>query len=314
MPRPEGFPGLPAGWESEWETFPASCGSLQLFSVTHHRDPWDADGRGPSALICFHGHGEHGGRYLHFPHYVKDAVNSVICPDWRGHGRSEGLRGHADKFGLMVEDGAMIIRRVDEQLRRRFGRSDIHLLAHSMGGLIALQMMLEHPTLPIRSVTISAPLLGLALEVPAVKKTAGRMLSVLWGSLQMASGLDPVKISHDPAVREAYFKDRLVHSKITPALFFGMEKAMAGVCKRGEGIHPPVQFLIPLQDQIVDPQVALDFARALRHPDKKIRTYEGYYHESFNEGGQANVNKERAFEDLVSWISNHQRKPDSATG
>lgn len=278
---------------------------IQLFAIHHHREPWDAHGRGPAALVIFHGHGEHGGRYLHVPHYLKDRVNSVYCPDWRGHGRSEGLRGHLDRFEQYTDDGALIIRRLDEQLKRRFGSSEIHLLGHSMGGLIALKMLFDHPTLPVRSATISAPWLALKEKPPTVKRLAGRVLSGLYGSIQLNSGLDASKVSHDPSVVNAYVSDRLVHSKITPRLYTEIQGAISDVLSRREGIHPPVQFIVPLADEIIDPETTLRFARELRHPDKRIKTYEGFYHESFNEGGGA-ADKARAFEDLTSWIEKHQ--------
>src|SRR5690349_9727169 len=70
---PKGFPPLPADWISEWETFPASDGALQLFGVLHHPEKWS----GPRAVVVVHGFGEHGGRYLHVPHYLRDATDAV---------------------------------------------------------------------------------------------------------------------------------------------------------------------------------------------------------------------------------------------
>lgn len=294
--QPRGFPGLPEGWVSEWETFSSSDSELQLFLASYHPSNWTS----PKVLLILHGLGEHGGRYLHFPHYLKNDVGAVFCLDHRGHGRSEGLRGHVARFDLLADDAALAVRRVDDILRKRFGRSEIHVLGHSMGGLVALRMMLLHPSLPVRSLTVSAPLLAVKVELPFAKRAAAHVLSRVWGSLHMNSEIDPRVLSHDAEVAEAYTADRLVHKKGTPRFYTELLGAMADTLKRDSGIEVPLQMIVPLQDSVVDPEAALGFFRNLKHREKQLRTYPGFYHESFNE-----VGKEQAFEDLRTWINTH---------
>lgn len=294
--QPRGFPGLPEDWTSEWETFASSDSELQLFLAYYHPKNWTS----PKVLLILHGLGEHGGRYLHFPHYLKNDVGAVFCLDHRGHGRSEGLRGHVSRFDLFADDSALAVRRVDEILRKRFGRSEIHVLAHSMGGLIGLRMMLLHPSLPVRTLTVSSPLLGVKVELPLAKRAAAHVLSRLWGSVHMTSEIDAKLLSHDAEVAEAYKTDRLVHEKGTPRFYTELLGAISDTMKRDSGIEVPLQVLVPLQDQIVNPETSLSFFRNLKHREKQLRTYPGFYHESFNE-----VGKEQAFEDLRSWIKMH---------
>jgi alpha-beta hydrolase superfamily lysophospholipase len=301
--QPRGFPGLPEGWVSEWETFASSDSELQLFMASHHPTEWAS----PKALIVLHGMGEHGGRYLHFPHFLKGDVGAVFCLDHRGHGRSEGLRGHAASFDLFVEDAALAIRRVDEQLRKRFGRSEIHLFGHSMGGHIALRTALLHPNLPIRSLTVSAPLLGIKVPLPLAKRAGARVLSRVWSTLQMASEIDPSLVSHDTEVVEAYKADRLVHKKGTPRLYTELLAAIEDTMGRDSGISVPLQMLVPMRDQIVDPEAALSFFRNLKLRDKQLKTYPNFFHESFNE-----IGKEQAFEDLRAWINQHSATAQAA--
>lgn len=297
--QPRGFPPLPEGWESEWETYRSADDSLQLFSSIHQSKALQVPHR---ALVVVHGFGEHGGRYLHFPHYLKTVVDRIIAPDHRGHGRSEGVRGHVDRFDLYVDDLALVIRRLDERLRAEHGTSEIHLFGHSMGGLVALRLMMLEPELRVRSVMISAPLLGLRVKVPVQKKIAAYALSSVWGSLQLASEIDPAVLSHDREVADAYRRDRLVHMKATPRYYTEMQKAMADTLARESGIQAPLLMLVPLQDQVVDPEATLDFFRRLKHRDKHLRTYPDFFHESVNE-----IGKERVFDEIRQWIAGHSQ-------
>ncbi len=291
--QPKGFPGLPAGWVSEWETFKSADGQAQLFSITHHREPWV----GPRALVIVHGMFEHAGRYQHVPYYVQEVVDAVHCIDLQGHGRSEGIRGHIENFDFLRDDVALAVKRLDEKLKKRFGKSEIHLLGHSMGGMIVLRTLLAHPDLPLRSVSVSSPCLGVKVKVPAVKKAAAHVLKNIWGSLQLSAVLDAGLISHDPAVVETYVSDRLVHNKMTPKFFTLMTAAMENTVKHDTLTQVPLQFLVPLEDGVVDPEVELSFFKKLKDEKKRLKTYPGFFHEGLNE-----IGKEKMFADLVSWI------------
>jgi len=304
--QPKSFPGLPENWTSEWETFPSSDGALQLFAVTHHPVAWAKEPQGFKALIVIHGLGEHGGRYLHLPHFLKSAVDCVFCLDLRGHGRSEGLRGHVERFDLHAEDVALAIYRLEDHLTKRFGKAEIHLFGHSMGGLIALRTLFLQPNLPIKSATVSAPLLGVKVPVPAIKKAAGQVLSRLWGSIHMRNELDPRLVSHDAEVVQAYQQDRLVHDKVTPRFYTELQSAIADTMARDSGMNYPLQIVVPLQDAIVDPEASLAFFRALKHRDKQLKTYPGFFHEPVNELG-----KEQVFEDIRTWITRHTANSSS---
>ncbi|OFZ21990.1 MAG: hypothetical protein A2X94_16160 [Bdellovibrionales bacterium GWB1_55_8] len=299
--QPTGFPGLPSGWVSQWETFAATGPSpLQLFAVTHHPSNWSAHPAPYRVLLVFHGLGEHGGRYLHLPHYLQDAVSAVQCVDFRGHGRSEGLRGDIKRFDDFVDDLILSVHRMDEQLKRRFGRSEIHVFGHSMGALVALRAFFQDPGIPVASATLSSPLLGIRVKVPPVKRGAAFLLSKVWGSLHLISELNPEELSHDRAVSEAYVADRLVHRKVTSRFYFELLSAVqktAQMARKRAKTAVPLQFLAPLEDRIVDSDTVIRFYHQLKHKIKELRTYDGFFHESVNEMG-----KEAALEDIKKWI------------
>ncbi len=303
--QPKGFPPLPTGWGYECETYSSVDGLAQVYSATFEKKKPEK-GMGHRALIIAHGIGEHGGRYLHFPHYLKDSLDLIVAPDHRGHGRSEGLRGHVSRFTDYEDDFALAIRRLDEKLKKRYGKSEIHVLGHSLGSLIMLGTLSRFHDLPIRSATASSPLISLRMAVPAFKKYAAVAISRIWGNLQMDSGLDVSHLSHDREVLDTYLKDRLVHPKITPILFLSMQASMAKMAKKDQPFPYPLLALVPMDDPIVNPEAALNFYRALKINDKQLKTYPGFFHESFNE-----IGKEQVFEDLEKWIKQHSPENSS---
>jgi alpha-beta hydrolase superfamily lysophospholipase len=299
--QPKGFPPLPEGFVSETETFAGVEPKLQLFGVWHHPGKLDTKARRHRLAIIVHGYGEHGGRYLHVPHYLKSIYDSFYCLDLRGHGRSEGLRGHVDRFDHYAGDVALAIKRLQE----RFGNSpagfDLDLIGHSMGGLVALRVAHLFPELQIRYLVVSAPLLGIAVPVSPIKTAAAKLLSHVWSTLHMGNEIDERLLSRDPEVGIAYRADRLVSSKGTPRWYSELLKTMADTMIRHDGIAWPILLLVPTADKIVDESHGLEYFAALKHPDKELHKYEGYYHEIFNDLG-----KERVFEDIIQWVKKHQ--------
>jgi acylglycerol lipase len=297
--QPAGFPDLPEGWISESETFSSADRKAQLFSMIHHRTETSGPGS-HRALVVVHGLGEHSGRYLHLPHYLKETFGAIYCYDQRGHGRSEGIRGHCDHFDQFTDDLSEYIARVAEKHANRFGKAEVHVLAHSFGGLVAIRAHFLNATLPVKSVLTSSPLLGVKVKIPMVKKFAALGLSKIWGSLQLANEIDVATVSRDPAVVEAYKKDRLVHNKATPRFYIEMTAAIADTVRRDAGFPYPLCMMIALQDKIVDPDAERRFYNNLKVRDKQLHQYPAFFHEIMNELG-----KEKVFEDITTWSLAH---------
>ena len=303
--QPKNFPILPTDWTTEWDTFLSSDQKHQIYTVTHHIQAWtkealETNPKMGRVLVVAHGLGEHSGRYLHFPHYLKDTVGAIHLIDHVGHGRSEGLRGHVHHFDQFADDLILAIARLEKKLISQFGYAEIHLLGHSMGGLVVLRALLKNPKLNLSSVSLSAPLLAPYRKVPALKRAGGYILSKFWSSFHLPSGLDPNHVSHDPAVVQAYLSDRLVHDKVTPKFFFSLENTLADTLAKNTGFSYPLLLLLPGKDLLVNSEVALKYFQQLKIRDKSLKNYPNFYHESFNEPG-----KEIIFNDLKAWIDGH---------
>ena len=132
---------------------------LQLFA-----QDWRPESE-PHAVVCLvHGIGEHSGRYEHLATFLNQAGYALSAFDLRGHGKSQGQRGHAKTYGVLLDD---ISRFLAENVKR-FPNLSFFLYGHSFGGALVLNYVLRcHPQ--ITGVIATGASLRTAFKPPAWK-------------------------------------------------------------------------------------------------------------------------------------------------
>jgi len=254
---------------------------------------WEAP-RAKAAVVIVHGHGEHGGRYAWFAETLAGCGISTFVHDLRGHGLSEGRRGHTPRFGIFLQDLDRFRREVHGLVE--YG-TPLVLFGHSMGGLIALRYLEEYDS-SFRAGIISSPWLATALEVPRWKITASGLLNRILPALPFSTGLDAADLSRDPAIVTAYRDDPLVHDRMTPRLFTEAAAAMGLALQRSDRITVPLLFLLAGQDRIVDTEKSRRLAKSLSASRVSITVYPENYHENLNEPNRIVVVR-----DIRDWIA-----------
>jgi len=249
-------------------------------------------------MVIAHGLGEHSGRYRNVVERMLPNGISVWVPDHRGHGQSEGKRGHILNFVQYLADLRLSVELAGE------GRPEgmkCFLLGHSMGGLIALYFAQQYPGF-IDGVVASSPALGMAIEVPGVKKVLGLLMSYIWPGLAMGNELDAGKVSHDPEVVRAYKTDPLVHDRVSARFFTEFLAAMETVYLQASALKVPTLLQVAGDDQLVNARSSVQFFKQLDIEDKTLHVYEGRYHEIYNEGEDL---RRQVIEDLEDWLEVH---------
>jgi len=271
--------------EFNWRT----ADGLQLFA-----QGWQPEGV-PRAVVCLvHGLGEHSGRYAHVAAALTQAGYALLGFDLRGHGKSEGARGHAPSYDALRDDIAHLL----EEAVQRFPFHPCFLYGHSLGGTLALNYALRRRP-QLAGVIATAPLLRTAFAPPAWKLTLGRLLYNLWPALPMGNELDPQGLSHDSEVVRAYSNDPLVHARISARL--GMDMLWAGEWALEHAAEFPLPLL--LMHGGADPLCSAEASRqfADRVPgDCTFKLWDGFYHEIHNE-----PEKEQVFDFMIAWLQAH---------
>lgn len=252
---------------------------------------WSPDSNIKGVVCLVHGMGEHINRYENLAKDLVNAGYAIIGFDQRGHGKSEGQRGHSPSYEnllLSVED---LLQKAEE----RFPETPKFLMGHSMGGNLVLNYALEREP-KIKGVIASSPLLRLAFDPPTWKLVLGKLVKNIFPSLPQFSNLDPKTISRIPEEVKSYEQDKLVHDSVTPGMYFGfMEK---GEC----AIEHASEFKLPLliyhgtDDQLTSHKASQEFASKIKN-NITTHWFEGGYHETHHD-------KDRALmlQLLINWL------------
>ena len=256
-----------------------------------------------ASILVVHGIGEHSGRYQELVKICNKAKLDVHVFDLRGHGRSQGLRGH---FNSMDEHYADMDGWIEFLVSQKKIYSDLPLLllGHSLGGLIATgyaAQYIQKPLYPsLRGLVLSAPALGLKHSLfKKVESQLAKHVPGFFKKFQVPTGLDATWLTHDKDEIEKYRNDPLVHGWITPAAFIAMEAAMSELPQYIAQLNMNTLFLLGGKDRIVSVDAALKFSEKLKvaHPGRtEVRVFHSFFHEPFHE-----AKRERAFLELKKW-------------
>jgi alpha-beta hydrolase superfamily lysophospholipase len=250
------------------------------------------------AVLVLHGYGEHGGRYRRVvERFGKKKVASAVV-DLRGHGWSEGVRGHCERFADYLEDAADML----ATFKERVPELPMFVLGHSFGGLIAAHFALNMPG-AFRGLVLSSPFFGLQLEVPGPKKLAGEIASRIFPRLSLPTGLSGADVTHDEAIARQYDNDPLVNKVATARWFTEAQGAQRDLLARAAQLKLPVLCVQAGADRVASAQASRAVFDRLGSADKRFDERNGLYHEVLNE---PKVGMEIA-DEMADWMLAHAK-------
>lgn len=263
---------------------------------------WKPEGETKATVCMIHGLGEHAGRYGHVAKAFNEHGIAVLAFDLRGHGRSEGKRGHAPDYDVLMSDVAQLLETAGE----RYPNLPVFLYGHSLGGSLVIHYALRKQP-GLAGVVASSPLLRLAYRPPVWKTGLLHLMHALRVNLSLPSGVDDTALSRDLNVVRIKRNDPLSHKRITPPLATGMLRAGEWNLQHAAELPCPLLLMHGGSDRITSATASKEFAsRAGILCTLKI--WKGFFHELHNEPG-----KQEIFAVMLEWINNQTMSWKEAT-
>jgi alpha-beta hydrolase superfamily lysophospholipase len=274
----------PAPFETNLQT----RDGLQLYIQS-----WDPAGEIEATVCLIHGLGEHSGRYGHVANFFNRRGLALIALDLRGHGKSQGKRGHSPSFAALMDDTGRFL----EEAAQRYPEKPLFLYGHSLGGLLALNYVLRRKP-DLTGVIVTGAGLYTSLTEQTGKLTMVKLFGAVLPKVSISTGLDARILSRDPDVVEAYLADPLVHYRTTLSMARTSLRTIPWVMRHAHEFTLSLLLMNGTEDHLTFPQGSEVFADRVQG-DCTLKLWPGLYHEIHNE-----PEKEQVLQYMVDWLKN----------
>lgn len=254
---------------------------------------WQPEGKCIAAVCLVHGMGEHSSRYAHVADFLTQNGIGVLAFDHRGHGKTDGKRGHAPNYDALMSDVEIAL----AQTKKQFPNVPVFLFGHSMGGNLVLNFALRNKP-DIKGVICSAPWLRLAFLPSGFDLFMAKVMLNIYPSFTQGTNLDATAISRITSEVDKYKKDPLVHDRISPAMFMACNPAGEYVLEHAEEWAYPLFLYHGIADRLTSYNASKEFVDKTKELGNVTwKSWEGGYHESHND-----LDKNKVFASILEWL------------
>lgn len=233
-----------------------------------------AYGEPRGAVTIVHDAGDHGGRYLPLARALASEGWAVALPDLRGHGRSEGERGHTNGVREIVRD----LSDVQDHLAYRQPDAPRVLVGQGLGALWCLAFAAEKPE-GVSALVLASPLLDPRFELPERAGGFMKLLKKVGPTSPGRTGWSVEARTGDESARAALRADKDVHGIVTLRAGEEASNAARTYVPRLGSLTMPVLVLAGGADEITKASAA----RALASARVEVEVFEGLRHDLFHE-------------------------------
>jgi alpha-beta hydrolase superfamily lysophospholipase len=230
-----------------------------------------------SIAVIYHGFLAHG-RYptvRYAAERMAAAGHSVVSADFRGHGKSPGLKGFLPSVEELIEDAVGIAEYARSLLQPQESNAKIFLVGSSMGGAIALSVAERLGVDKVAGLVLLAPMLKLSVS------DAARYL--LWGLSGVVPTWEVIPSSstsaetqyRDPVKRKECEDDELTIKvkSIRVGSASTCVQLASSVQEQFDKVTCPFLLLVADEDVVVNNQGSLDLFEKAASSDKTMKRY-----------------------------------------
>jgi len=257
---------------------------------------WQPEGEIKAVICLVHGLGEHSSRYTDLAGALVNAGFAVITFDHRGHGKSEGIRGHIPEYNSFMSD----INNLINESTLRFTTRKKFLYGHSMGGNLVLNYALRNSDKDLAGVIATSSWLKLIKNPSPFMNSVANVLNKLLPALRVFHGVKNSDVVHEETVAEKdLHKDELRHRWISVRTYIILRDAAKWAIENAGSFKFPLLLLHGGSDKVTSPEGSKEFSM-LVESECTFKNFPGLYHEIHRD-----IGKEEVFEEIIKWIKNH---------
>ncbi len=257
----------------------------QLFLHVHQ---WN-DHKKPKGTICIiHGLGEHQGRYEHVAKFYSDNGFQVYSYDQRGHGKSEGKRGHTPGIDYNLDDLERVLKTLPHQ--------HLFLYGHSFGGNVLANFLLRKQPKYLKGAILSAAWLQLAKEPNSIDTGLAKIMNNILPSLTQNNKLDAKDLSEDESICKDYLEDPLNHNQISVRLFSDFYPAGKWAIENAHKLSVKTLLIHGKDDAIISKSGTEDFTKNSKGM-ASYKIFKNTKHEPHND-----LTKHEVFTYTLNWM------------
>ena len=183
-----------------------STGGIRL-----HSNSWVPQKETKAVVCLVHGLGYHMDAYQNLTGLFEESGIAYFSFDLRGHGLSEGKKGHGTVVQFLDDIQELVI-----SARKEFTELPIFLMGIGMGGTLVINYLLKLISSEIKGVIIHDPWLEIPKESLELSDNAASILHKL---------IPTLSVSHKLLRTSAVENDKLTHNKVSLQLFYDLKNA-----------------------------------------------------------------------------------------
>lgn len=233
-------------------------------------------------VLLIHGYADHLGRFDHVAIDWVERGLAVARFDLRGHGRSEGTRGHVMSVAEYVADARAVLAQLDREPSWSGIPSLPVLFGHSLGALVGAKVALDAAD-RIAGFASTSPFFAVKQKIHPVQYQAGKLAQKVFPKLRQASRLEGTDMTHDRIAATSYDRDEYHFGHVTTGFFFAALDAQTEVLERAPQMRTPLFCIAAGDDRVVDVAATRSFFERAGSAEKELDVRAGLFHEVLNE-------------------------------
>lgn len=267
--------------------------------------------REKAVVYIVHGLNDHSNKYARVARAWVDAGYVVVAHDFHGHGRSDGFRAYTSSMQHYVRDAYDTITETDRRFPNRLAALPKFLLAHSLGGAVAIHLARDSPPGTFRGVMLTAPALRvfpkplLKLFAP-VLGTLAPLLPVQRLKFDRFKRRLPLRNPGQAAVAASTLDDDnysphddplVVRSPVRARVGYEVLKSCQKIMSEADQFRLPVFVAHSAHDRVTNAKGTVEFHNRIASHDKTVKLYDGSIHDLLSQ------KRELVMADMVTWAS-----------